>query len=508
MTFGKRCAFALVCLFGLCFLETDAIRGTNQIRRTKEESTVVGDTVNRQRRTAQWKGIATPSHAAVARIPKLTHKTQGDHKSSDKDDEDYGDEIPVIQDTKSNAKKGNKSKESKGTKGTKVDKGSAKESDDESNLDTLDCDDPSDPACYECDDPSDPRCNPAEEAEAQPEESTIIFNLAQTVQRAIPPFEIGYTLPVALNDDNTDDGDYAELAETTELHLTTFFLDYFETEPTNFYEVNVTVQKTDDLSIVRFFVTASFVVPGKLNLVKEYLYFDRHRSHPTWLPTGEVPTMQTMFDRLTEAFSGTLVREYALLLKDMGSENPFRDVRSIALITTSPGEAKEATNSTKDDDALVKNKARLYTLIFLGVMMVSIIGMLSYLVHRRHKLIKEVRRLQLEDDEKRNVNATSYLDSIREQYRDEDDVTTDVFNTDDDDDDAMTQATDNRQTLGELRDAMNALELLVSHDTESLQGTHHEAPSSVDQANSPSANVEYMNYLDLQASFEEEDLRT
>jgi hypothetical protein len=54
--------------------------------------------------------------------------------------------------------------------------------------------------------------------------------------------------------------------------------------------------------------------------------------------------MQTMFDRLTDSFSGVNARNYVLLLNDMGSENTFRNVRSIALVNETPVEATEEGN--------------------------------------------------------------------------------------------------------------------------------------------------------------------
>jgi hypothetical protein len=88
-------------------------------------------------------------------------------------------------------------------------------------------------------------------------------NLAQTVQRVIPPFKISYSLSTEMGENDIDDGDYAELAETTELYLTVYFSEYFAIEPADFHEVNVIVQQTDDPLTIRFFVSASFVVPGK-----------------------------------------------------------------------------------------------------------------------------------------------------------------------------------------------------------------------------------------------------
>jgi hypothetical protein len=93
---------------------------------------------------------------------------------------------------------------------------------------------------------------------------TTVPQLDETIQRVIPPFKIAYALSAPLVDKYLDDGDYAELSETTELYLTIYLTDYFASEPTDFHEVNVVVQKTDDLLTVRFFISASFVVPGKL----------------------------------------------------------------------------------------------------------------------------------------------------------------------------------------------------------------------------------------------------
>lgn len=87
--------------------------------------------------------------------------------------------------------------------------------------------------------------------------------LPETIQRAIPPFKLYFTLSTPMDENELDDGDLAELAETTDLHLTMHFTECFTTEPTDFHEVNVTVQKTSDPSTVRFFVSPSFVIPGE-----------------------------------------------------------------------------------------------------------------------------------------------------------------------------------------------------------------------------------------------------
>jgi hypothetical protein len=79
----------------------------------------------------------------------------------------------------------------------------------------------------------------------------------------IPPFKISYAMSTELGENDIDDGDYAELAETTELYLTVYFTEYFVTEPADFHEVNVIVQKTDEPLTIRFFISTSFVVPGK-----------------------------------------------------------------------------------------------------------------------------------------------------------------------------------------------------------------------------------------------------
>ena len=79
----------------------------------------------------------------------------------------------------------------------------------------------------------------------------------------IPPFKISYALATEIGENDIDDGDYAELAETTELYLTVYFTEYFARGPADFHEVNVIVQQTDDPLTIRFFISASFVVPGK-----------------------------------------------------------------------------------------------------------------------------------------------------------------------------------------------------------------------------------------------------
>jgi hypothetical protein len=221
--------------------------------------------------------------------------------------------------------------------------------------------------------------------------------------------------------------------------------------------------------------------------------------------------MQTMFDRLTDSFSGARARNYALLLNGMGSENPLRNVRSIALVNETPVEATDEEDSIFHAQTKVQNKSRFFASVVVGIVLVSLFTLLMRVVVRRRKQINEVQlhqRLQLDDVGRQDMKATVYLDSIRRQYRDDDESKTEIFNGEEDEDDAMTQSTDNRQALTELREAMSALESVVSHDAESSDGLSRIPLSNIDENGGHRKNAEYLNYLDLQASFDEEDLRT
>jgi predicted RNA-binding protein with PIN domain len=198
----------------------------------------------------------------------------------------------------------------------------------------------------------------------------------------------------------------------------------------------------------------------------------------------------------------------ALLLNGMGSENPFTNTKSIAFINDTPATAVGARNSMSKGEELIQNKSRFVTMIVSGAVLVFVIVALVWAVQRRRRLIKEAQRTQLEYVEKQDIKATGYLESIRRQYRDEEPSNTEVFSGDESEDEVMTQATDNRQTLSELREAMSALESLVSQDVESSEARYPKPPSDVDEDENQKKNAEYMNYLDLQASFDEEDLRS
>ena len=231
--------------------------------------------------------------------------------------------------------------------------------------------------------------------------------------------------------------------------------------------------------------------------------------------------MQTMFDRLTDSFTGVRARNYALLLNDMGSENTFRNVRSIALVNETPVEATEEGNFIFNGKTKVR-KQKYFAAVVTGTVLLSVFALLVWALGGRRRRIngmKQRQRLQLEDVERQDVKATGYLDSIRRQYRDDDDSNTEIFNGEEEEDDArtqgieeeddvMTQATDNRQALTELREAMSALESVVSHNATSSEPLYPQPLSNSDESESHRKNAEYMNYLDLQASFDEEDLRT
>ena len=133
--------------------------------------------------------------------------------------------------------------------------------------------------------------------------------------------------------------------------------------------------------------------------------------------------MQTMFDRLTDSFTGVRARNYALLLNDMGSENTFRNVRSIALVNETPVEATEEGNFIFNGKTKVR-KQKYFAAVVTGTVLLSVFALLVWALGGRRRRIngmKQRQRLQLEDVERQDVKATGYLDSIRRQYRDDDD---------------------------------------------------------------------------------------
>lgn len=334
------------------------------------------------------------------------------------------------------------------------------------------------------------------------------------MRREIPTFKISFALSVGLYEDDLDNGDYAELSDSTELYLTQYFTEYYEGEPTIFHEVNVIVQKTDNPLIVRFYVIPSFNIPGN------------------------VPTMTNLFDRMNDAFSGARVPEYISILNSMGMYNPFKNTRAIALINETPVSLKGTENSGGGDgSSLDDNDSKFWSIVIgAAVLVLVIVGLLWVYHQRQREKADAIHRMELDDVEDQDIaslkrrafstkalrtdaNTSGYLDSIRNRYKDGSDSKTDLDDASHDDegmnspqdDDEMTEATDNRQTPAEFHEKiMNSLSYPAppSDGDENIDGEGIKEPGM--QSQSPKKlQSEYLNYLDMDGtSFDEEDLRS
>lgn len=301
--------------------------------------------------------------------------------------------------------------------------------------------------------------------------------------------------------------------------MTQYFISYFVDEPTEFLEVQVVVQKTTDPLLARFYVSAYFAIPGN------------------------VPTMGNLFDRMHDAFSYKSTTNYISILNEMGQGNPFRNTISVTLINETPVTVKDSGSEGSDDASFTSDTPKfLSVIISSGVLVLVIVGLVWACRRNRESKGQSVNPKQLETNEGDDVsalkglpsnsknlgmdtNTIGYLQTIRNRYKDDGGSRTDreelsLDGGDDINDDDQTEATDNRQTLAELRDAINELDSFASPVQESYPGPpsvgepcdeetqlkSQSTQSTVDR--NEQKNNEYMDYLDLQASFEEEDLRT
>jgi cbb3-type cytochrome oxidase subunit 3 len=336
--------------------------------------------------------------------------------------------------------------------------------------------------------------------------SILVAQEPTTMQRALTPFKMSFALSGSLYENDLDDGDYAELVDSTELYLTEYFTSYYQDEPTTFHEVNVVVQKSDDPLIVRFFVRPSFVIPGN------------------------VPTMTNLFDRMNDAFSGLGVPEYISILNDMGLGNPFRNTRSIALINETPISVQGSGNSGAGNGLTMDSNDPKFLSLIIGVgVLVLVIGGLFWMYQqRRRSSMDDVHRMELDDVEDQDIttmkknafsskalhtdaNTSGYLGTIRSHYRDDSGSKTDLEDASHDpqDDDEMTEAMDNRQTPEEFQETiLNSLSYPAPPSDDGSEDGSEEEKTETPTKSSNNLQSEYMNYLDMATSFEEEDLRS
>lgn len=341
--------------------------------------------------------------------------------------------------------------------------------------------------------------------------------VADTMVREISPFKIAFSLSQPLYEEDLDDGDYAELSDNTQLHLTEYFRAYFEGEPADFYEATVRLQKTGDALVARFYVTTSFVIPGA------------------------VPTIANIYERMTDVFAGDEADSYVALLNGMGTGNPFRKTNSIALINEVPI-AISGNGQSGSRPKIAESKARLLPVIIGSSMLLFVIAGLFWV---RQQIRRAQKELELDNGEGQdeipvtkptNKETQKYLETIKKQYR-EDASNTELEDVsleggdDNEGNEEATQSTDNRQSLIELQEALNDINSLSqSHpeyentlsipappsqefDDEELDaastGTGSVAPFDEPKTEKEPRKELYMKYLDIVSdnSFDDDDLR-
>lgn len=350
-----------------------------------------------------------------------------------------------------------------------------------------------------------------------------------TMHRSLTPFKLGFSLTSMLYEDDLDDGDYAELSDHTELFLTQYFMSYFAEEPTEFHDTTVAAQKTDNPLIVRLYITVTFVVPGN------------------------VPTMSNLFDRMQDAFSGQRATEYIALLNDMGLGNPFRNAVSVVLVHDVPANMKDPQSDENDGSSFKDNTAQFLSVVIgSSVLVLVTLGLIWACRQSRRSRDEPINQMSLDDVEQQDLddlkrqafnnpksrganeaNTRAYIQTIRNRYSDDGASKTDredvsLDGDDDEDDNEHTEATGNRQRLAELREAMHLLDSFSASGIEKSEQNYPSPPSDGnisdedtgrvsndknEQNTGATGNVqsknEYMDYLDFQSSYdEEEDLRT
>lgn len=339
------------------------------------------------------------------------------------------------------------------------------------------------------------------------------------MDRSITPFKVAYALSGSLDEPDLDDGDYAELSDNTDLFLTQYFTEYFAEEPTEFREVEVLIQKTNDPLVVRYFVTASFAIPGN------------------------VPTMRNLFDRMDDAFSGEASRQFVSILNEMGSGNPFRNTRSVALINDTPVSATGTGSSGggSERSPVTSSLPKLISIILgAGVLALVVAGLVWVCRKVRGNNAEHVANAG--DDKRRELNVKKqpenltsesrtigYLQKIRNRYRDDGGSKTDLEEVSLDDygtvgvDHGMLSIEKLQPTIA-AQNQERATELRVPvHRVDFMSDLPYPAPPSDDGVGDDddndtitenqqlgsrnSSDDGYLSYLDMKTSFEEEDLR-
>lgn len=346
------------------------------------------------------------------------------------------------------------------------------------------------------------------------------------MEREITPFKISYTLDRHLYSGDLDDGDYVELKDNTVLHLTQYFLSYFEDEPVVFQEILVSLQKTADDLVVRFYVSTFFEIPGN------------------------VPTMTNLFDRMSEAFSDENAIDYINILALMGEGNPFKNTISVSLVNDTPTSAETPQAESTDNSRNSRNsKSRLLLYLLCGASLILVILAYSW-IHQAVRGKKDLEHQQLAPDPADQANdknkgiaskrmvkpfgtpsdAQRYINSIRRRYSSDEGSATDLedISLDPEDRFAEVPVRDNRKVMEELRTAMRTLENLSQSRSDKIQNGTSSNPV-ISNVNGNEDNNEtkpfdegpegfsiaekndsqYLEYLDMDStgSFDGEDLR-
>eukprot|EP00934_Nitzschia_sp_Nitz4_P000219 Nitzschia sp. Nitz4//scaffold163_size50693//16193//17696//NITZ4_006986-RA/size50693-snap-gene-0.68-mRNA-1//-1//CDS//3329538025//219//frame0 len=405
-------------------------------------------------------------------------------------------------------------------KETKVPKGNSKDADDgaifspDSGYVDEDCDDPEAPCASTASPTWAPTFAPTWAPTFAPTHydttgtSSPTYSSENSIQIELTPFNITYVLDRNLYSGDLDDGDYVELGDATDFHLTKYLTSYYKEEPAVFQEVTVSLQKTSNDLVARFFVFAYFEIPGS------------------------VPTVSNLAERVAEAFTGDNMLGYIEDLADMAEGNPFRYTVSVS-VNDEPSIAA-ATSSDSGIGSKISSaftgESRMYIYVAASGCVV-LVGM-GFMFSRQSRQQDEQtdRQLALEEAEQGSIatrklgsqnhfgtpsDAQTYLESIREKYRDDDSSMSGRYSH------QSAPMKDNGQALENLRAAMKSLESMAQSqplETTSEDFVDEKQPfdESVIDSDEEEEDVQpmddghYMRYLDMDStgSFDDEDLRS
>lgn len=239
--------------------------------------------------------------------------------------------------------------------------------------------------------------------------------------------------------------------------------------------------------------------------------------------------MANIFDRMSDVFSGEQADAYVAILNQMGSGNPFKNTKSIALINESPTAASGTTQSSSKPKLAEDKRRLLPVLIGAGILVVVMVNL--FWVANEMRLTKKL-KLDRGDGEGEvpvikpaDEETQRYLDTIRKHFdedaskTDAEDMSLEGGSSGESDDDATQATGNNRQSLIELREAMQEIDSLSqanpelslpappseSFDDEYLESDNASSVAPFDEPKAEKQDKEarkeaYMKYLDIVSS--------